>query len=472
MKLPVAQIKESHGLEINGDSVTTNGATVVVVPYQAMAVGDKVSLTWQGYSDGWDEDPWTLTVEVKEDYVGKPLLFNLPRGQVAQIYEGYAELFYSIEHNESRDVSLSDVQRFDIVAQGTDRLPAIQIKGYAGGTIDPKQYPDGLRLQVIPLYPTIQPGDDVLFYFDSSDVSLSQVYWQRVDPSTLGSDMLECIVPVQILSDNVGRTITIGYQYARLESALSSELISVLIEASQILPPPIIKDAVAGGVNKGTLEALIAASGVTIHVPNEVVLKPGETLELHWQGHPNGGNTIVGPINGVGKKFYIAPEFVAANMGNADKRFPVFYRIKDGEITKNESIEFELRIIPLAVLYYPSVQCKELGGRKTLSLARLGEDGAKAYSDLWMFVAVGQLLTIKASGVSEGGAVEVILRNATSVSALEIESEEVSAQVTMDFLRTLDLGENMALKFFVSFDNSEPDPLYPFVQLLDIKVVA
>ena len=472
MQLPVAQIKESHGLAIHGDDIGgSSGASVVIAPYLSMAEGDKVTCTWEGNVDGNPEIPWVKDVCVKQEDIGKPLIFNLPRQEVILIEGGYADLYYSIKHIRKGGVSDSDIQRFDIVEPSTGRLPVIEIEGYTGGVIDPKNYPDGLRLQVIPLYPSIQPGDDVLFYIDYSDVSRNQVYWLRVDSSTLSSDELECVVPAQLLIDSLGQNLTIGYQYARLGNALSNEAVMVLVDKFQDLPAPIIEGALPGNKNQGTLAASVAVSGVTIHVPEQVILKPDETLELHWQGHPSGGSTIVGPSSATGKKFYIEPEFVAANMGSEIKRFPVFYRIKSGKTTQGESVKFELRVTPPQARDYPSVQCKELAGSKTLSLSSLGEDGAKAYSNLWMFAAEDQLLTIIASGVSAGAAVEITLRNAGKVTALEIKGREVSAQVPLDLLQALDLGENMALKFFVSFDNGDT-AFYPFVQLLDIKVVA
>ncbi|MFP3514894.1 hypothetical protein SB766_01615 [Pseudomonas sp. SIMBA_077] len=473
MNLPVAQIKESHGLYIDKDKVPSrSGATVVVTPYQAMAMGDKVTLCWQGYSaSGVSEPLWTTPKDVLMEDVGQALLFILPRTQVLTIPKGYGDLYYRITHVGGGPDSESDFQRFHIDDEVEPRLPKVKIEDNNGEPINPDQYVDGLPLQVIPVYENSQPNDDVLFYWTSPDADKDEVFWTRIDPSTLRRDALGYVVPHNLLADNIGSTIEISYQYARVNRALSSDPLPISIVKSQDLPPPIIQDAEGepGGL-RGTLAASNITRGVNISVPSQVTLEAGERLEMHWHGHPIGGRTVADPNSGTEKKFYIPPEFVAANMGDETKRFPVFYRIMQDDSIKDESTHFDLKVTMLESQRYPAVQCCELGSNSTLSLGSLDPEGATTYCGAWPFAGVDQLLTIKVSGVSDGKAVELILRDAVPVSKPEFDSKNFSAKVPMDFLQTLDLGHHMAMKFFISFDQGSSSPI-PFKQLLDVKVV-
>lgn len=474
MQLPVAQIKESHGLAIDAINVAGAPATVVVVPYQAMAAGDTVKVIWQGFYDDAPEDPWSEEIQVVDNQVGQPLIFSLPRSEIIGIPGGYADLSYSIEYAvpSGTNPTTSEVQRFQITESNIPLLPPLEIAGYSEGPLDPEQYPEGIKLQVIPLYDDIQAADDVLFYWTSPDPSRSHVYWLRVDPSTQDSQVLECHVPQAVLLENVGQQVNISYQYARKRNALRNTFLSLDIIKSQPLPAPIVMGASAESDNQGFITAFNAVEGVYINVPEEVVID-GQAVNMHWQGNTHSGAVVItAPVSGNAKRFYVPKEYIAANMGGEVKRFPVFYTLKKGEEPALKSVEFALRIKALELSQYPSVQCNGLQGNKELSLASLTAQGARVYSSHWAFMAKDQLLSISVTGVTPGpltGDVSLVLRDKGPVTQDEVTAKEVFNHVPMDFLKTLKIGEHMSVNFFVSFDGGQTT--YPFQQLLDVKIV-
>lgn len=462
-QLAVPQIKESHGLALDPDSVGSAGATAVVPPYQAMRAGDKVTFTWQGYYQGDPEPPYRETTELQAEHLGQPLKFIVPLGEVIIIPDGYAEISYSIEYaNGLGRSSDSPVQTIQIVQPDTPvpaLLPVITIKDYTGGPITPGD--EGLTLQIIPVYGGIQDGDVVLMYWKGNRDADSVIKSLRVDLSTLDSGILEFYLEPQWVSANSGSQVTVSYQYARVDTAESGEPLLLDISVPLDLPPPIVENVTAEGENRGWLAA--DTSGAYVNVPEEATIAPGDQVEMHWEGHPNGGRYVTTtPVGESGKRFFIPGTAIAANMSTEEnKRFEVFYRVTPPGKSCQPSGPYKLRIEPLASTRYPDTQCTQAQGKLTLSLTSVPPEGAdlvigKPPFPAWPFMAVDQKLTIEASGVTAGGGTtHITVRNAVPVTAGEFANNLIKEKLSRAFLQSLQLNEKFTLKAKVSFDGGE-----------------
>ncbi|WP_458129721.1 hypothetical protein [Pseudomonas sp. Z2-11] len=456
-QLAVPQIKESHGLALDPDLIGSAGATAVVPPYQAMTVGDKVTFTWQGYYEGVPENPYKESKELAAEHLGRPLIFNVPLSEVIGIPDQYAEISYSIEYaNGLGRPSDSPMQTIQIVPPGSALLPVITIKDYAGGPITPGD--EGLTLQIIPVYGAIQDGDVVLMYWKGNRDANSVIKSLRVDLSTLDSGILEFYLEPQWVSANSGSQVTVSYQYARVDAAESGEPLLLDISVPLDLPPPIVENATAEGEHRGWLAA--DPNGAYVNVPEGATIGPGAQVEMHWDGHPNGGRYVAtDPVGGSGKRFFIPGTAIAANMSTEEnKRFEVFYRVTP---PGQPSGSFNLRIEPLASTRYPDIQCTQAQGTLTLSLTSVPLEGAdlvigKPPSMAWPFMAIDQKLTIEASGVKAGGgSTRIIVRNAVPVTAEEFGKKVIKEKLNRAFLQSLKLNEKFTLKAKVSFDGGE-----------------
>lgn len=458
-QLPVPQIKESHERVLDPAAVSSAGATAVVPPYRAMSVADKVIFTWQGYYQGAPEPTYGETKELKIEHLDQPLIFTVPYSEINGFDGEYADISYRIEYaDEAGQHSGSAPQRIQIGKPGSAPLPAISIKDYTGGPISPGRYPDGLKLHVKPVYAGIQVGDWVLVYWTGREKAKSVIKALRVDRSTLDSGLIECLIEPQWLMLNSNERVMVTYQYARAGVAQSAAPLGLDISKPLYLPPPIVEEVIPGPENHGQLPANTA--GAYVNVPETAEIGSGK-VEMHWQGHLNGGRHIaLTPVSG--RRFFIPASAIAANMSTLERaRFPVFYRVfAPGSSEGEDSPSFNLRVTPLPTTRYPFTTSPNItDNRMSLFSVPLGGADLVIGSppfDAWPFMAEGQLLTMEVTGVtSSGGQASRLVRDAIKVTATEFSNKKVTAKLPRAFLQTLKLNESFTLKARVSFDGGE-----------------
>ncbi|MDU9389389.1 hypothetical protein [Pseudomonas sp. zfem002] len=460
--LPVVQLREARGLLLDPAAMGTHGVTAVAPPYLAMQVGDRVTLHWRGYFGGIPDTEYDTFVTLAPAHIGKPLEWLIPAIYVYLTEGGEAHLHYSVRYAQGAQDSESDVQVFRVMSEPGALLPALRIDGHdGGGQLDPGAFPGGLRLYMEP-YPGIRVGDQVLLHWLGNRESFSTVKSLRIDTSTLDSGTLVATVEPQWLEAAQGERISLFYQYARKGVAATAEALALTVRRPLVLPAPIVRDATAeggSGENKGVLLAGDATYGAQVDVPESVPLGTRDRLEVHWHGHPAGGRHVATtPISeNQRRSFFIPATAIAANMGSGEsKRFEVFYRLTVEDELPQDSTAFHLRIEPLPKSVYPNVQCLEAQGNTSLSFAAVPITGATLWLDGWTFIAVGQLLTLEAAGVSlSGAAVSDTIRNALPVTASEFIRDRVDALLRRSFLQGLKRNQRFTLKARVSFDGGE-----------------
>ncbi|ROM85930.1 hypothetical protein BK652_04965 [Pseudomonas brassicacearum] len=454
-KLPVPHIKESHDRSIDAATIGSSGAIAVIPPYQAMSVGDTVTFRWQGYFADSPEPVHEDTRAIRAEHVRQPLTFTVPFIEIIGIAGDYADVSYRVEYagqSAPARYSESQQQRIDIVAPGSALLPAITVKDYTGGPINPGHYPDGLTLLVEPVYPDIQEDDWVVLYWTGSESAKSVTQALRVDPSIVDSTRIEFHIEPQWLAANSNGQVKVLYQYARAGTAQTAEPLVLEISKPLHLPAPSVEGATANGENQGTWPA--STNGTFVTVPDTAEIGSG-TVEVHWQGHPNGGRYITTtPVSG--RRFQIPATAIAANMSTVaqGRYFPVFYRV-NGE----DSVHFNLLVTPLDANRYPSTSSVHITGNQ-MSRSSVPFTGAdlvieSSGYDAWPFMAEGQLLTMEAAGISDAGPVVFPVRNALPVSEAEFRNKKITEKLPKSFLETLQLNEQFSLKARVSFDGGE-----------------
>lgn len=95
-----------------------------------------------------------------------------------------------------------------------------------------------------------------------------------------------------------------------------------------------------------------------------------------------------------------------------------------------------------------------------LSFAKVPSEGADLTSLSWMFMAEGQLLTLKATGNVGALPAELVVRNGLPVTAKEVIDQRISAKLSRAFLNQLNRNDDFTLKASVSFNGG--DTYMPF----------
>ncbi|NSX20614.1 hypothetical protein HTV13_12340 [Pseudomonas putida] len=455
--LSVLHALPSHGLTLQPGALPLGGAvTMLVAPYQAMQVGDTITLQLLGYDeDGVEDDDWSRTLTVTKDHFDKiPLSADVPKSGLSFLEKGYMEGFYRIGLVDGGSVD-SPLQRWEIDSKATlpDLLAAPRIEGHnEGDPLDPTQFRNGLAIAV-PAYPGMQVSDHVVLHWRSPAGDLVQA--ARVDPSSLAAGSLFFRVPVENVMQNAGSSVRLSYLYGRKGGNLSSSELQVTVALIRSLPAADVRGAIPEGpADAGRIPGLEAKDGVYVVVPADT-LAPGELAEVHWMGQSALGQYIakepVSPANPL--RFFIPKDYVPANFGRGEKdesrRFQVFYRLI-GATGQVDSAPYNLRITPVPSTSYPQITCTQAdaGG---LSLAKVPAAGADLALGTWLFGKQGQLLTVAVSGVTATGEVEEVILDSAPVTAEQAENG-VRAKLPKAFLEGLTMGESFTISPRLSFD--------------------
>lgn len=403
--LPVPQIKQSHGLELDADRnvVPANGVTVSVPAYIAMAVGDLVTLIWRGFTETGTARPLNPVWTVREADVGKPLTRLVGRNDVMLIEKGRLELKYKITYAGGGNDSLSAQQNFRIVPPTQPSLPIPIIDRHGGGPLDPDLFPDGITVRIT-LYPGARSGDVVTLYVGVAAEIRAHVS-VRIDPSTIDSGVLTFHLDHAWLMSNNGKSAELSYQYARAGQSLSGTPLPLLIRKPLDLPPPEIANTTqepGDEPEERMMDAGVTTAGSHASVPVSAVIGENDSVHLHW-GKPGEPGHVVIPVAADRKTFTIPKNAIATHMGageGARARLSVCYRVvPSGEPAENyqDSTFVYLKIKPFPQNRFPTIQCElaqGTGGRLSLTLVT-DPRGARFNLAPWSYMHEGQILNIK-----------------------------------------------------------------------------
>lgn len=461
LALPVPQLMESHDLHVDAKLIGAGGATVVTLPYQAMSVGDKVTLVVLFSLSGGMEQSVSQTRELVESDLGKPLEWKVAQSNFLFFEGGYATLDFGVAYANPTVPTRSHKQTIRILAPTLPLLPALVVKEAVGDMLDPDQYPDGVTL-TIPVYRGIKAGDGIVLYANGDTRVVKTLL---VDQSTVDSEILEMTLGYDWLSANNGEDVSLKYQHARVGSAGTSESLALTLRKPLHLPPPIIEGVIRDGEDddyQGFLWGRNTTNGAYCNVPEDAVIGSGDMIQMVWEGHENGGRYIADPTVGNPKRFQIPKQYMAANLG---KRLPVYYQVTlSGETKPNKSRRFNLEIKDMGA-GWPMIQIKSPsapGNRVSLASVTTVVNFELAS---WTFMAQGQRVRVTAKGVLQAGAeASFNLREGDEQEVVTIDEYyegKLSMDLPRDFLVSLKLNEQFYVIVETSFDGGETYKEFP-----------
>ncbi|RMT98096.1 hypothetical protein ALP37_04409 [Pseudomonas amygdali pv. sesami] len=462
--LGVPQCKESHDLKLDPDLLWgVNQVSIVTPPYLAMREGDKVILTLDLYfDDGCPSDPWVESRLLTGDEVGQPLRWSITTSVFFPIANGVALMSYRIEYADSTLITDSVTQSLAIVAPSAALLPALRIKDFNGGSLDPEAFPGGITLLIDPS--GMQIDDDVVVYVSSGNMLVQTL---RADISNLDSGVLQFSLANAWLCANNGKEIELVYQYARPGHAASSLPRKVMLSLALDLPVPVIDHAEIESSGewgvKGYINASWLQSGVKIRIPDNAFIGDDSTVQMHWDGNTSTGSFIADPSPDDPRLFIIPSTAVPANMG---KWVDVYYKVVSLSQSGTSPV-FELEVRGL-VGVWPVIQIMRPRITDTkLYLDLVPSEGAGLDLASWPYMAPGQRVRIKAIGLSQSGSPQALgLRTgaAEPLSEAEYQSRQVSVIIPRDFLESLqrnNLTNTVAVE--VSFDDGTTYTQFPSI---------
>lgn len=470
--LPAPQVKESHDNQLNIDNTQQQLFTVAVAPYTAMASGDSVKLIWKGVRENGDEGQHvSFAAKVLKDNdsdrtnnPGQVLSWNFSKSNAYDVYGGTFTLCYEItyaSHNETR-VTRSAERSIVVKAPILPLLPAPSVKNLVGTEINPGQFPKGIEV-VIPIYPGIRVGDDVLVYGtptrSGSNLQKNTIGHLKVDASNIESGKLEVPIAQQWLSENAGSSIHVGYQYARVDAAGTAAPLTLTVLKPKKLPTPtvdyskVINDRVE-------LDPRFAINGAYISIPEEADIEEGDSITAYFTGVNASGSCEINEPDSTNPRKYKVPAFVLPS--NFGKTVEVTYSVN------GQMADSPLSLFILEMDFYSIIKCEgvQVGSPATLKLSDIPAGGAQLHIAPWPFISTQQKVRLWLTSSSIDGRDIIVLRDVFFHECVA----GVSTYLTPSDLQGIPLNASFTLYAGASFDGG--DSIIDFSTPLRIKLLA
>lgn len=385
--------------------------------------------------------------------------FTVP---LARLVEGTHEVWYHLNDSYGH---LNDSDRtpvtIDLTAPtlGTDSGRLI----FDTDTID-QQYlidnGDAVQAQVPP-YTEFKPGDVITWYWSS--VPSDPVAADEVGSLTLPrgtTQPLTLVYPGDTIRDRLD-----GQRFARYRlrdragnpSPFSAPVeLKVEVESSgRYLPSPTVAEAV-GSATSSSLDMANARTGVTVVIPPEALLKPGDVLEVQWAAPGTYGEYVTDESDDSAKRFSIPVRYIPQHMGT---HIEVYYRASNGGLPE-ESQKHDLTV-QKKTSGWITIQCTF----PRIDLNKLSLASATPHAtfklDKWSFMGLDQRVTITLGGL---GPEQVVLDKHPVVQD-DIDALGVSVDVANSVLASRPLGA-LDVLVKVSFDGGKTYVAFPTLKLI------
>ncbi|MCH4873352.1 hypothetical protein [Pseudomonas sp. TMW22091] len=406
-RLSAPQVKESHDNQLHMDNIPGDSMTIAVAPYAAMSNGDKVQLVWKGVKkDGTDGPSVPISAYILSDSDTEPgnnpgqvLSWTLYKSNLAALNGGVFRLHYEITYASPDEARQTVSAERSIVVKSPllEALPAPSVRDLVGTEINPSLFPDGIRV-VIPPYPGIRVGDDVLVYGtgSSTDRSKNTIVHLKVDASNIESGKLEVPLAASWLSSNRGKAIDVRYQYARADSAGTGTPLELTVREPMVLPTPTVDKSVVNS-NRDELDPMLAYSGAYIVIPADATIGEGDSVTAYFKGFDASGSCEINdPSQSNPTKFKVPATVLPSNFG---KTVEVTYSVA-GQMADHSLFLF---IRELNITSRITCEGVQIGSPATLRLSDIPADGAQLGIGLWPFISTQQKvrLWLTANGMDD-----------------------------------------------------------------------
>lgn len=384
------------------------GAPVNLLPASKLALPVRVEIPMWDESGGlappkvriyWDASI-VLEVTLDKDFSDEDLIFSLsslPLGHGPHQL-GYEVVLGNGSVTESPPVEVNvDIVPPDLGAPPARLLFAGEV---IGGVTDDYLQAHGDTLEaLVPAYEGQAPGDRITWYWD-----------QRLNTrEPVGESLITELVPPMTITfpGDIIRRRGDGSRFAHYEvtdyagNATQSGVVELPIRATpipRVLPVPQVVGATNSGASQ-TLRAIQAVNGVEVKVPDNAVIKAGETARLVFADPAQVGG-VTAPIDGAGELLPIGYEYVAAHL---DRSLLIRYEVTDTEGKLHCSNPLTLTMTESKGLNFPTLQCELVNGGY-LSLRQVPSTGAPVTVAPWKMMTDYQRLMIRISGVDKTGA--------------------------------------------------------------------
>ncbi|MFF7707799.1 hypothetical protein [Pseudomonas sp. NPDC007930] len=446
---PVVMPSQANGLTLDLDLITGPTLRWAMAAYAAMQPGDTVALQvvlGPGTSSEYalPEEPYQVTAA----NLGQAVQWETDTSVLTGIstLAAYATITHASGLPDTKTKLAA--QHYQVIAEQPSQagwLADAELPDVPGDTLDPGDYPNGLRVR-LPLPAGLEDGDTWLLHWRGKDQAASRTLHGRVDASVLHTGEVWVRIETAVLSAGLGGDASLAWQWARPGAAAHSQAKVLHLRNAAPLQAPSVKEA----SDSAEVPAASAIRGVSVLIP----ALPGvpSKLTVHYQGHPEGGeySTDVPASEGV---FTIPAQYLVPGIGGL---YPVHYSVVlDGQARTSPAYHFKVLPLPLGSLQ--AIRCNEVPGGSAMSISALrSQHNGKAtfQQPPWPFYFAGQPVSIVASGLPASGTSP--LAHTIFDAAAPSNPSAVTGELPVSFLETLKRPQQLDVNVIVQLGGDAP----------------
>ncbi|WP_295478421.1 hypothetical protein [uncultured Pseudomonas sp.] len=271
--LPAPQVDQVDAQGVLDPDDLVLEAVVRIQPYPAMAIGDRVTLHWQGDRPGGTYGTYTV---LNSGTVNKTVIFRVPKNFVTANLDAGVDVWYEVLRGGRTFVSLHThiSIRQDVAAP----LPRPTVKEAEGDRLDPANAGQGATVQIA-ASADLRSADRVTVTWQGPKGSDQKE--KTLTEADVGK-VLEMLFAAALVNANVGEQVAISYRVERANGQVqtSETLLLAILENLGTLPAPSMDEVGPDGV---VLVSRIPASGATVRV-RYPGMSSGDRVQVRWRG--------------------------------------------------------------------------------------------------------------------------------------------------------------------------------------------
>lgn len=248
-------------------------AVVRIQPYPAMAIGDRVTLHWQGDRPGGTYGTYTV---LNSGTVNKTVIFRVPKNFVTANLDAGVDVWYEVLRNGRTFVSLRT--RISVRQNVTTPLPRPTVKEAEGDRLDPANARLGATVQV-DASAALQVADRVTLRWQGPKGSDQK---EKTIAAGDAGKPLEILFAAALVIANLGETVAVDYRVERAtgEVQTSETLHLQITHGLQTLPAPSMDSVGSTGL---VIPSRIPQTGATVRV-RYPGMQAGDRVQVSWHG--------------------------------------------------------------------------------------------------------------------------------------------------------------------------------------------
>lgn len=437
-------------LTLDIDEVATT-TRLVVPPYAGMKADDVIAVLLEGV--GVEGSVFKDSKKITKDDVGSPVLFEVLKSffECPNLLGYYFNVSFTVTSAEERpEPEPSLVQTVLVVKSpwADPKLPRLKPLRLIDPTISvlyPPEHPEGVDIWG-DRYTGIQ-STDFLYIFDSAG-QLVDCKWGTTEE---GGDLAFRLSAAWLSSRaNAGAT-RLYMQYVGVNRGnVSWPALLTVREMREFNELPLVASSI------GFFNARV---GLTIGIPSSADVKHG-ALALYIRNekalpddYPIMESFNYQVING-NVSFWFAPETLDKLLG---LELETYYELvsQHGVRIRSGSAKFAISMPGASERHFPMLQCLQVQGRTTLSLARVTGEGATLRLGAWSLMSVGQIFEVNLTRSKGGEVLEKIALPSVTVTDSHMEEKFVDMLLSKEYLTA---GEEVMLEPYLRFNVTDKKP--------------